>query len=375
MKRLLQIMLCAVLFPKLSALADGSAHIDAPPVKAEIGEEQLVLLNISDNPGMMGFKLHFVYDAEKVKIIQAIKGTATNSGRFTDNIGLEEGSFDILWNSTENVYEDGSVAVLKIEPLDTDFIIDVSYSPADTFNESWDDVELVCSPVVSEGYEGGAVSEEAPESVPQTDSSPEITPTQTAEIISDVLEELPEKKLSEFSDSEKQKLLDRTNKELSVLYGAEENYYSTADELIADYKSVLKETLAEDAQLLETEKAAETLIGEFLNSGGFTEVNSENAAALNEALEQEGLERKYRIYLDDDDLAEVWSGEFDVDPDDYKTTESEGTSAGLSSQRADNSEKEMNNDTRTGLIAAAVAAAAAVAGAGIYFIIRRRKNN
>ena len=43
-------------------------------------------------------------------------------------------------------------------------------------------------------------------------------------------------------------------------------------------------------------------------------------------------------------------------------------------QRAENSEKEMNNDTRTGLIAAAVAAAA-VAGAGIYFIIRRRKNN
>ena len=194
MKRLLQIMLCAVLFPKLSALADGSAHINAPPVKAEIGEEQLVLLNISDNPGMMGFKLHFVYDAEKVKIIQAIKGTATNSGRFTDNIGLEEGSFDILWNSTENVYEDGSVAVLKIEPLDTDFIIDVSYSPADTFNENWDDVELVCSPVVTEGYEGVAVSEEAPESFPQTDSSPEITPTQTAEIISDVLEELPETK-------------------------------------------------------------------------------------------------------------------------------------------------------------------------------------
>ncbi|GEM_PF-4099429 len=30
--------------------------------------------------------------------------------------------------------------------------------------------------------------------------------------------------------------------------------------------------LAEDAQLLDTEKAAETLIGEFLNSGGFAQV-------------------------------------------------------------------------------------------------------
>ena len=372
MKRFLQIMLCAVLFPKLTALADGSAHIDAPAVKAEVGEEQLVLLNISDNPGMMGFKLHFVYDAEKVKIIQAIKGTATNSGRFTDNIGLKEGSFDILWNNTENVYEDGSVAVLKIEPLDTDFMIDVSYSPADTFNESWDDVVLECSPIVTEGYEGGSVSEEAPESLPQTDSAPEITQTQTAEVVSDVLEELPEKKLSEFTDSEKQKLLDRTNKKLSVLYGVEDNHYGTADELINDYKSVLKEALAEDAQLLDTEKAAETLIGEFLNSGGFAQVNTENAAALNEALEQEGLERKYRIYLDDEELAEVWSGEFDVNPDDYKTSESESTSAELSSQRADSSEKEKSNDTPTGLIAAAAAAAA---GAGIYLIIRRRKNN
>ena len=375
MKRFLQIMLCAVLFPKLTALADGSAHIDAPAVKAEVGEEQLVLLNISDNPGMMGFKLHFVYDAEKVKIIQAIKGTATNSGRFTDNIGLKEGSFDILWNSTENVYEDGSVAVLKIEPLDTDFMIDVSYSPADTFNESWDDVVLECSPIVTEGYEGGSVSEEAPESLPQTDSAPEITQTQTAEVVSDVLEELPEKKLSEFTDSEKQKLLDRTNKKLSVLYGVEDDHYGTADELINNYKSVLKEALAEDAQLLDTEKAAETLIGEFLNSGGFAQVNTENAAALNEALEQEGLERKYRIYLDDEELAEVWSGEFDVNPDDYKTSESESTSAELSSQRADSSEKEKSNDTPTGLIAAAAAAAAGAAGAGIYLIIRRRKNN
>ena len=375
MKRFLQIMLCAVLFPKLTALADGSAHIDAPAVKAEVGEEQLVLLNISDNPGMMGFKLHFVYDAEKVKIIQAIKGTATNSGRFTDNIGLKEGSFDILWNNTENVYEDGSVAVLKIEPLDTDFMIDVSYSPADTFNESWDDVVLECSPIVTEGYEGGSVSEEAPESLPQTDSAPEITQTQTAEVVSDVLEELPEKKLSEFTDSEKQKLLDRTNKKLSVLYGVEDDHYGTADELINNYKSVLKEALAEDAQLLDTEKAAETLIGEFLNSGGFAQVNTENAAALNEALEQEGLERKYRIYLDDEELAEVWSGEFDVNPDDYKTSESESTSAELSSQRADSSEKEKSNDTPTGLIAAAAAAAAGAAGAGIYLIIRRRKNN
>ena len=40
MKRFLQIMLCAVLFPKLTALADGSAHIDAPAVKAEVGDKQ-----------------------------------------------------------------------------------------------------------------------------------------------------------------------------------------------------------------------------------------------------------------------------------------------------------------------------------------------
>ena len=133
--------------------ADTTSSLSADKINSSDSSIQSITLNLSNNSGIMGFKLHFEYPADCVEIISCEKGLLTKKCNFNDNLGKDAGEFDILWNNTSQVTENGSVAVLKCKVLNKNgFKIDVSYSQADTFNEAFEDVVLTCSPIVTDNY-------------------------------------------------------------------------------------------------------------------------------------------------------------------------------------------------------------------------------
>lgn len=131
--------------------ADETARIYGSISADEVAGVQYVQVCIENNPGIMGCRLIFDYPEESLEVLSAVNGEVTKSGMFLDNIGDSEGSFEILWNSTSDTSDDGTLAVLEVKQLTEEpYEIGISYSQADTFNESWEDVVLVCENISSE---------------------------------------------------------------------------------------------------------------------------------------------------------------------------------------------------------------------------------
>lgn len=133
----------------VTVLASGtseSADLECADVVATRGQSTVrVPVSISNNKGLMGYKLNFSYDAD---ILEPVAVTGSFGGRLFNNIGLNEGSFDVLWNDSEDTADDGEMLVIEFNVVSNTFSttqIDVSYSQPDTFNEDYENVELVCN--------------------------------------------------------------------------------------------------------------------------------------------------------------------------------------------------------------------------------------
>ncbi|MBR0413908.1 MAG: leucine-rich repeat protein, partial [Clostridia bacterium] len=105
-----------------------------------------VKVNFANNGGIMGYKLKFYYDAAVIKPVSAAKGDNFRSGDLTTNIGSKEGEFVVVWHDAQNAFGDGEAFTIDFKRITDDPVetaITASYSPKDTFNENWEDVELV----------------------------------------------------------------------------------------------------------------------------------------------------------------------------------------------------------------------------------------
>lgn len=140
----------------LTAVAKEAMVVSSTKIDASQKDEQTVTVSISGNDGIIGFKLHFEYNEKEVEIISATAGTITKKGSMMDNIGLNKGKFDVLWNHTSNVTGDGSIIILNVKCLtDKGTTIKVSYSGPDTCSydsskKDFNDVFLNCNNIVSE---------------------------------------------------------------------------------------------------------------------------------------------------------------------------------------------------------------------------------
>ena len=110
--------------------------------------EFLIPIYISENEGIMGFRLEFVYDKEELSIDYIVKGNVTKNGSFDSMIDSsgEWGRASVVWYHTENVKENGSIAFVKVTQKGNfnTRTIRLGYSQEDTFNESWQDVVFDC---------------------------------------------------------------------------------------------------------------------------------------------------------------------------------------------------------------------------------------
>ena len=143
----------SIIFSNCNAVVEASATSDSaviksnPVVLGHYGKTMYVPVFVSNNKGLMGYKLRFTYDNTLLKPV-----SVTNSGLFTgafdNNIGKYDNYFDVMWNNTQNETANGQLFIIEFEVLSnikTDTEIMVSYSQADTFNEKYEDVAMVCN--------------------------------------------------------------------------------------------------------------------------------------------------------------------------------------------------------------------------------------
>lgn len=106
-------------------------------------------IKITNNHGLMGYRLRIVYTASDIQPISATCGSQF-SGTFNTSIGDTVGQFDVLWNSTDQVIADDILFTLHVKLLSGDSknsILTLSYNMDDTFNEKYDSVTLDCQKV------------------------------------------------------------------------------------------------------------------------------------------------------------------------------------------------------------------------------------
>lgn len=348
MKRLCRLIIAAAVLmclPIMDSSAADSVSIVSDSIDNSSAGDCVFRVYAHGGSGIMGFRLHFDYPADKLRPSAAGKGSITANGTFTDNIGVEEGSFDILWNNTEEVPAEGELAVITAEILRAGepFTVDVSFSQEDTFNEKYEDVVFVCEPVNT------ADKAETGSSVTDAGSSAAALMTES------VMKSAPE---GELTDARKQELLDRANDGIERATG-EKDHFADFDELCGEYGALLLGKLPEEAEKLLTDLSAGEIIAEVLTERGEAEVTADNAGAVTERLEAEGLDSDYGRYINKDDIAKAYEEILEESGAEMpKTAPSEHG-------KADN----------LPYIAAAACIAAAVAGSGILlYYVRRRKN-
>lgn len=102
---------------------------------------------ISNNHGVMGFGIDIDYDSAILEAVSVTKGEVLGTGNFEDNIENISDNIKIRWNNSVNVVENGLLFTLRFNILDPENLntipIDFTYSQSDTYNEKWEDVELV----------------------------------------------------------------------------------------------------------------------------------------------------------------------------------------------------------------------------------------
>lgn len=133
------------------SFAADSYIVSADTTEITTEQAALVPINIYSNKGIMGFRITVTYDPNEINIKSVARGTVTEKGNFNTSFGEKDGTFDIVWNNTEETANDGSlftISVIAQEGLSEQSQIKITYSQPDTFNEAYNDVQLNCSNII-----------------------------------------------------------------------------------------------------------------------------------------------------------------------------------------------------------------------------------
>lgn len=228
----------------------ASAEVYAEPVHAS-GETVVVPLSIRGNPGLMGFKLMITYDASVLEPRAVTRGAATQSGIMNDSIGAgQSGTLLIVWNDSDETKAEGTLAVLTFTARQQkDTTLTVACSQPDTFDGSYNDVELDCKPVtiVFDGQE---------QSTPQTAKTPDSHDIAAA---MDSVED----KTDVAAVNEVIRQLTRT-----------ENYFETPEEAQSAYHTAVAADFVETALLAANSKTIDAAIQAALEEAGAQTVDA-----------------------------------------------------------------------------------------------------
>lgn len=144
------LILIGLTFTNCVSFAAGTAKVLTADeyIEKTSDNQYLIPVYISDNSGIMGFRVEFIFDMDQMSIDYISKGNVTKTGSFDSSIDTsgEFGRGTAIWYHTENVNGDGTICYLGVTLKEgyESSLIRVGYIQEDTFNESWQDVALDC---------------------------------------------------------------------------------------------------------------------------------------------------------------------------------------------------------------------------------------
>ena len=102
---------------------------------------------LKNGVGLMGYRLNFKYDDSIIEPVSATNQTSIG-GNLDNDIGQNNDRFSVIWSNSDSISDNEQLLLLKVKMLRTsNTVIEVSYSEEDTFDENWNEVELICLPI------------------------------------------------------------------------------------------------------------------------------------------------------------------------------------------------------------------------------------
>ena len=232
MKKTISCFLACLLIIAL-ALPAFAAGVTVSAQDAAISTEQtsLISVDISGNTGIMGFKIVVKYDVKKVDIVSVTKGDRASKGNFISNFGTNDGAFNVVWNNTSQIKEDGSLFVIGVkakENFDASKI-ELSYSQGDTFNEKYEDVKLNCEDITvtcKKGEEPSPQPEPEPATKADTKEKAKVEQPSAAQIKDAINVALNDSGYQKIADVEKTDtdFVKKVNDNMKKMTGNEDTY-------------------------------------------------------------------------------------------------------------------------------------------------------
>ncbi len=253
MKRISTIILSflMIIIFMLPGFAAG-VSVSAESTALSLTDTSLIEVTTGGNTGMMGFKITVKYDVEKVDIISVSKGTVSTKGNFISNFGTNDGEFNVVWNNTSEVKEDGSLFVLGVKAKNhfDASKIELTCSQPDTFNEKYEDVVLNCKAISVSCKKGEEPTTQEPaqqkETAEKKSESKKALPaddTQVKDAIDIALKDSGYQKISEVESNDTD-FVDKVNKNIEKISG-EKSKFRNVTEARRAYNAAVEKSFLE----------------------------------------------------------------------------------------------------------------------------------
>lgn len=116
-------------------------------ISGNIGDTIQIPVYITNNKGIIGYRLDFTYNYDELEILSVTSGEAFE-GLINDTIGQKSGEFYVVWSTNnDDINEDGVLLYINAKVLATKQTVSpvgISYSQEDTFNDNFEDVIFNC---------------------------------------------------------------------------------------------------------------------------------------------------------------------------------------------------------------------------------------
>lgn len=353
------------------AFAANVAEVYTETVIATTEKTILIPVKIKNNMGIMGFKITAAYDKSVLSSPKVTKGNLTENGMMNDSIGVApDGTFDVVWNGTENATGDGTLMILSFKAVDLkDTQIKLSYSQPDTFNEAWEDVELECTDIT--------VKFSSDEEVIQSDTPPDTTnqtatPPSSEEIknaVEIVLGETDKGHIYEIPEEEEWDFVDSTNEILKQLTGGTNKPFENVEEIKGAYDDAFAEEFVDDTKDAVDSDKIDASINDALDSVGAESIEQIPEGKKDEFVQK--VESNIAQYAPDvDTVSDKLTADEAVEA--IKQLQSENKVAATEGKKVPEPQAKINTATVVIVVAAILVAATAITVAVVN--IKHKKN-
>ena len=333
MKRLVSIcaFVIVLLINTVPAHAAGTVAVLSAEDVSLSGNTVLASVSISNNSGVMGFKVTASYSPELLDVSSVTAGNVTAKGNFIHNAGKMKGQVDIIWYANEQTTENGCLFVLTVKPTDN-FTKDestqifLSFSQADTFNEQYEDVAFDCKSINVSYGEQDQQSTTKPDSDQELSSEVLITDEQ---IINAVDAALDNTRAGDIDDVD-QKTLDEVNDNLRIIAGPNAPQFDSTEELRSQYTVAVRREYLNSLTTTIGKERIQEIISEELTAHNMAktedipdEEKEKFVAAVDEKLHSEDeLLKNVSDILSTDDLLDIYKELSENDDENEKESKS-----------------------------------------------------